>query len=132
MGPAERVSQPVSEQNTDRAVITWTKSIWSFQGRIRRAQWWVGHLLLFAWIVAGFGLIAVSGGTAFGVFVAVGMFLLGTYWGLALDAKRWHDRNKSGWWSLVGYIPLVGPVWMLVELGCLKGTNGPNQYGPAP
>ena len=51
---------------------------------------------------------------------------------IALYAKRWHDRNKSGWWSLIGLIPIIGGIWMLIELGFLKGTAGPNSYGPDP
>ena len=48
---------------------------------------------------------------------------------LAVWAKRWHDRGKSGWWSLVLLIPMVGPIWALVELGFLKGDYGYNRYG---
>ena len=44
--------------------------------------------------------------------------------------KRWHDRDKSGWWNLILLIPIVGAIWFLVELGFLKGTPGPNRFGP--
>ena len=47
----------------------------------------------------------------------------------AIAAKRWHDRNKSGLWNLISLIPLVN-FWMLIELGFLKGTDGPNRFGP--
>jgi uncharacterized membrane protein YhaH (DUF805 family) len=74
----------------------------------------------------------------------------------AVGIKRLHDRDKSGWWILLFY---VGPfvlngisatsesdlvssflalasfaitIWALVELGFLRGTVGPNQYGPDP
>jgi uncharacterized membrane protein YhaH (DUF805 family) len=43
--------------------------------------------------------------------------------------KRFHDRDKSGWWVLIGLIPLIGAIWLLVELGFLKGTPGPNRFG---
>ena len=64
--------------------------------------------------------------------------------------KRLHDRDKSGWWLLVFYlVPMLlnglGDVsmifslvafgitiWAFVELGCLRGTQGPNIYGPDP
>ena len=74
--------------------------------------------------------------------------------GLALGGKRLHDRNKSAWWLLVfyllpsvleraaGYVGGVGlvlglasfaiSIWALVELGFLRGTAGPNDYGPDP
>lgn len=51
---------------------------------------------------------------------------------LAVYAKRWHDRGKSAWWTLIGLIPLIGAIWALVELGFLRGTAGPNRYGDDP
>ena len=44
--------------------------------------------------------------------------------------KRFHDRDKSGWWVLIGLIPIIGGIWLLIELGFLKGTPGPNRFGP--
>ena len=54
------------------------------------------------------------------------------YPAIVLYAKRWHDRGKSGWWTLIGLVPIIGGLWMLIELGFLKGTDGDNQYGPDP
>ena len=51
---------------------------------------------------------------------------------LALQVKRWHDRGKSGWWVLLGCIPYSGAIWSFIELGCLRGTDGPNEYGHDP
>ncbi len=48
---------------------------------------------------------------------------------LAVSAKRWHDRDKSGWWALVQFIPVIGWLWTLVENGLLRGTPGPNRFG---
>jgi uncharacterized membrane protein YhaH (DUF805 family) len=44
--------------------------------------------------------------------------------------KRFHDRDKSGWWVLITLIPIIGAIWILVELGFLKGTPGLNRFGP--
>ena len=49
-----------------------------------------------------------------------------------MQVKRWHDRGKSGWWVLIALIPLVGPIWAIIETGFLPGTSGPNEYGPDP
>ena len=46
--------------------------------------------------------------------------------------KRFHDRDKSGWWMLIVLIPIVGAIWFLVELGFLAGTPGLNRFGPPP
>jgi uncharacterized membrane protein YhaH (DUF805 family) len=51
---------------------------------------------------------------------------------IAVMAKRWHDRDRSGWWVLVLLLPVVGWIWALVVNGCLRGTVGPNPHGPDP
>ncbi len=51
---------------------------------------------------------------------------------VAVSAKRWHDRNQSGWWVLVLMIPVVGWLWTLVANGFLRGTEGPNRFGEDP
>lgn len=51
---------------------------------------------------------------------------------LAVAAKRWHDRNKSAVWILFFFIPIIGQIWTVVELGFLRGTKGHNRFGPDP
>ena len=51
---------------------------------------------------------------------------------IAMQIKRWHDRDKSGVWMFVGFIPFIGWAWTLVELMFLQGTIGPNRFGPDP
>jgi uncharacterized membrane protein YhaH (DUF805 family) len=46
--------------------------------------------------------------------------------------KRCHDRGYSGWMSLISLIPLAGFIWVIVALGVMEGTKGPNPYGPDP
>ncbi len=46
--------------------------------------------------------------------------------------RRYHDRDKSGWWIMMACIPLVGGIWQFIELGFLAGTQGDNGYGPMP
>jgi len=83
------------------------------------------------------------------------LFIAGTWSGLAVGIKRLHDRDKSGWWillfwlgpSVLGSWPAATDIgggfmlslaaaaiaiWAFVELGCLRGTPGPNRYGPDP
>ena len=48
---------------------------------------------------------------------------------LAISAKRWHDRDKSGLWSLITLVPIIGGLWMLVEYGFLSGKRGRNPFG---
>ncbi len=51
---------------------------------------------------------------------------------LTVAAKRWHDRNKSAFWVLFSFIPIIGQIWAFVELGFIKGTKGHNRFGPDP
>ena len=51
---------------------------------------------------------------------------------LAVQAKRWHDRNKSAWWILINFVPIIGPLWSLIENGFLPGDIGSNKYGEDP
>ena len=102
----------------------------SFEGRIGRKTYWMCFL-------AFLGVAIVLGiSTAFlgdiGMIVQI-VFLLAMVWcGLAVQAKRWHDRDKSAWWILIGLIPVIGPIWALIENGFLRGTEGGNRFGADP
>ena len=50
---------------------------------------------------------------------------------LALGIKRAHDRNRSGWFLLLLFVPLIN-FWPLIELACIAGTPGANRFGPDP
>jgi uncharacterized membrane protein YhaH (DUF805 family) len=66
------------------------------------------------------------------ILVLVAVYIPLIWISLALQVKRWHDRDKSGAWVFIGFIPLIGPIWALVECGFLRGTVGPNRYGNDP
>jgi uncharacterized membrane protein YhaH (DUF805 family) len=127
----------------------------SFNGRIPRKTFWLGFLVLLvvSWILQ-FIVFAIFGGSMMptmdpnatpeqaaaaaeaavsGMMLPLGIVMLITLWPtLALYTKRWHDRNKSGWWSLILFVPIIGGIWMLVELGFLRGTEGANRFGQDP
>ena len=48
---------------------------------------------------------------------------------LAVTARRLHDTGKSGWWCILGLIPLVGTIWLIVLLAS-DGDREENAYGP--
>jgi uncharacterized membrane protein YhaH (DUF805 family) len=51
--------------------------------------------------------------------------------GFSVMVRRLHDIDRSGWWWLIAFIPLVG--WVLIVVWqCTKGTAGTNQFGPDP
>jgi uncharacterized membrane protein YhaH (DUF805 family) len=51
--------------------------------------------------------------------------------GLAISVRRLHDRDKSGWWVLLNFVPLIGIIILIVWF-CMRGTVGPNRFGPDP
>jgi uncharacterized membrane protein YhaH (DUF805 family) len=103
----------------------------SFRGRIGRGTWWlygVGAMLGIGVLLTA--LLRIAGLEADPATAVVSLLLL---WpSLAISVKRWHDRDKSAWWVLVGLIPIIGGLWLLIENGLLRGTSGPNRYGPDP
>ncbi len=127
----------------------------SLDGRIPRKTFWLAVLVMvvISWILQ-FIVFAIFGGNAMtavdpsltpeaqaaamqqamsGMMLPLGIVILLTLWpSICIYAKRWHDRNKSGWWSLIMFVPIIGGIWLLVELGFLRGTEGPNKYGPDP
>jgi uncharacterized membrane protein YhaH (DUF805 family) len=111
------------------AEIDWMHLFFQFDGRINRAKFWLGVVII--WIVdlvvlALFG----RGDSRFTVAAIIGLLLI---WpSLAVYVKRFHDRDKSGWWVLIALIPIIGFIWIIIELGILEGTDGPNQFGPDP
>ena len=111
--------------------------LFSFKGRIGRGTFWaVWFSMMAVSLIIGLliGGISRSGDAGAGVAIIMYfLYLIPCVWiGLAMQVKRWHDRDKSGWMVLINFIPIIGLLWALVELGFLKGTVGPNQYGEDP
>ena len=122
--------------------------LFSFRGRINRARYWLSligmSVLALIAEVAIFlpyaDLIANShmdngqiDPALLPLFGWLGVLSLIFLWpALAIYTKRWHDRNKSGWWTLILLVPLVGPIWFLVDTGFLRGTQGDNRFGADP
>ena len=75
-----------------------------------------------------FGFISVGDayGPIYSLFVII-MFLPT----LAVSVRRLHDIGKSGWWILVGIIPILGFIWLVIYM-VRDGNLGPNEYGPDP
>ncbi len=50
-------------------------------------------------------------------------------WSLvAVQVKRWHDRDKTWLWLFVGLLPLVGPCWVMIECGLAPGVIGATRF----
>jgi uncharacterized membrane protein YhaH (DUF805 family) len=114
--------------------MDWNYVFLNFQGRLNRQPFWIATLVL--WLVS-MGVTFVTSilfgsQSAVTTFVQAVVALVLLIPSLAVAVKRYHDRNKPGWWILIVFIPIIGLVWYIVELGFLPGTPGPNRYGPDP
>ena len=119
------------------------KSFWSkyatFKGRSRRSEYWFIQLFLILTnlAVAAIDLVLMNGDVD--RFIANGGGgIVGLIWilvtivpALAVLVRRLHDTGKSGWWALIGFIPLAGAIVLLV-FTVLDSDAGENRYGESP
>lgn len=96
----------------------------SFDGRIGIGAYWGIQAL--AWFVA---IIAMAISMMISPVLVIFPYIALAWVCWATAAKRWHDRGKSGWYSLIALIPLIGWLWVLIETGFLSGSQIENQYG---
>lgn len=141
--------------------------LFAVNGRLDRAEWWIQNLTLGGIALIGALLLSIAGDLVRAPgprdILVTGLAALLALYGIGMAAaqaclaiRRFHDRDKSGWWMGGAYavaLPaaaaerLAGDgtvalamlavqaaiiLWLVVELGCLKGTAGPNRYGPDP
>ena len=165
--------------------------LFSFEGRINRARYWLAALIILCWMIflggLTIGLVVLFGGTGqinlgygaedlFKIFdsasyrslsladlpviffkMAFSALFMWVY--LATSVKRLHDRDKSGWWTVLffiiplynklvdllpeesyysyaalpfGLIAFAGCIWLFVELYFLKGSRKTNRFGADP
>jgi len=105
--------------------------LFSFEGRINRKPYWMFILAMIVVYLVLIG-ISIAVGENVGMILMVLFGLVMLWSSLALQVKRWHDRDKSAWWLLMNFVPFIGAIWVLVECGFLRGTEGQNSYGPDP
>src|SRR5688572_18811344 len=104
-------------RRTREPIMDWSYLFTNFDGRISRQPFWIGTLTLWIASIALSilaGIIVGPASTAM-MFIQVVIGLAFLVPSLAVAAKRYHDRDKSGWWVLIIFIPLIGIVWYLVE-----------------
>ncbi|HEY0085314.1 MAG TPA: DUF805 domain-containing protein [Allosphingosinicella sp.] len=106
-----------------------------FSGRSRRKEYWMFTLLL---IIVNIVITVVEttlglGGSVGGLYGPLSLlFMLAIIVpSIAVGVRRLHDTNRSGWWMLIGLLPIVGGIVLLIFF-VLEGTSGSNEYGPDP
>jgi uncharacterized membrane protein YhaH (DUF805 family) len=141
--------------------MNWGHLFFKFDGRVNRAKFWIAALIFAAInvVLAILGYVTDQSVVFQALNSMLGIVILIS--SVAVGVKRLHDRNKSGWYLLLFYLVpsilvvigvLIGAfvedstiiatvlgllafaigVWAFIEMGCLRGTIGVNQYGPDP
>ncbi|AVG23476.1 aminopeptidase C [Pontimonas salivibrio] len=122
-----------------QAVSSFFSNYANFQGRTQRSgYWWVVLFLVLVSFVLWFVDLQLFAGLWSQDLLDQGSGPLSIVFGLAiivpviaLGVRRLHDTNRSGWWVLLGFIPIIGSIVLFVFY-VLDSTPGDNQYGPNP
>jgi len=113
------------------ALTSGFKNYVNFSGRSPRSAYWFWIL----WMII-IGVIAIildimifdtPQGGPINIIFGLATFLPG----LAVGIRRLHDLDRTGWWVLIVFVPLIGII-LLIVWACMKGTSGPNRFGPDP
>jgi uncharacterized membrane protein YhaH (DUF805 family) len=122
-----------------RAVTSFWSHYATFRGRSRRSEYWYVQLFLVVTnlVVAGIDLWLMDGDLD--RFIANGGGgIVGLVWiaativpALAVLVRRLHDTNHSGWWALIGFIPIIGFIVLLV-FTVTDSDTGANRFGASP
>jgi uncharacterized membrane protein YhaH (DUF805 family) len=141
--------------------MNWGQLFFNFNGRVNRAKFWIAALIFAAINVVMAVLDYVTDQSVVFQALNGMLSIVILISSIAIGVKRLHDRNKSGWYLLLFYLVpsilvvigvLIGAfvddstiiatvlgllafaigVWAFIEMGCLRGTIGVNQYGPDP
>lgn len=105
-----------------------------FEGRARRKEYW--FFILFNVLISFvLGIIDNMLGL---IMEGVGLGVLGLLYGLfvlipsiAVTIRRLHDSDRTGWWFLIAFVPLIGGLVLLIFM-VLDGNRGRNRYGEDP
>lgn len=117
--------------NFGQAIGSGFKNYVGFEGRACRSEYWFWILFVFIFIIVTGILDSVlfpdNPAGLIGALFSLGVFLPN----LAIGVRRLHDIDKSGWWLLIGFIPIVG--WIILIVWAIKrGDEASNRFGADP
>lgn len=110
--------------NFQDAITSVFRNYANFKGRAARSEYW--WFALFSLIVSAIMSVVDGSGTLSAVWS-----LLVLLPSLAVGARRLHDIDRSGWWLLIGLIPLLG-LLVLIWFFATRGNAGTNRFGNDP
>lgn len=109
------------------AVKSVISKYFTVSGRASRSEyWWFVAFCVFVSFVAGFveGVVGLS-------YFSMAITLITFIPSVTVAIRRLHDKDRSGWWLFIMFVPLIG-VLILVYWFATRGTSGDNRYGPDP
>lgn len=117
--------------NFGQAISSGFRNYVGFSDRACRSEFWYWQLFVYA---VSFGLMLLLPAVGLGFQFSV----IGNLFGLvvliptiAVSVRRLHDLDKSGWWILISFIPLIGTIILIVWF-VGKGSDQDNRFGPDP
>lgn len=105
-----------------------------FSGRARRKEyWWFGLITgIIALVLSLPYYLHAADNVQLASSCLVSLYSLATLVPtFAVEVRRLHDTNHSGWWVFIGLVPIIGEIVLLVWL-VTDSDPGENQYGPNP
>jgi len=127
--PVEVINETgVIKMTFTEAIQSVLKNYANFSGRARRSEYWYWNLA----VIILYVLLAIVGRFSDALSVVIGLvFFASVIPSMTVLVRRLHDVDKSGWWLLLGLIPIFGyiiiSIWNIQE-----GTKGTNGHGENP
>ncbi len=105
-----------------------------FEGRAGRKEYW--FFILFNILISmGLGYVDWLTGNInpeTGLGILSGIYALGVMIpGMAVSVRRLHDTNRSGWWLLITFVPVIGAL-VFIYFMVLDSNPEINEFGPSP
>ena len=104
----------------------------NFSGRVDRKTYWLFYFLPMIFFGISMDLILNNVVEKYGLLAAIAFSLpmIPILCAMACGyVKRQHDLGRSGWWILIGAVPLIGAIYNVIYLGCFRGSDETNKYG---
>lgn len=107
--------------------MEYVKQYFTFKGCAMRTEFWI--VMLIASIIVLIPAFLFFEPYSHEAKEYVNVAVLVTLWPVAaVQIRRWHDRNKSGWWILINFVPFIGFFWVLIENGFLPSVDEGNRF----
>lgn len=116
--------------------MSYTSLFFGVSGRFTRSRAWIGFGMCVFLRIAGASTLSLFGRAIpalnwplFALDAGVALYVF--YLLVTIGIRRCHDRDRPGWWLLLG-LTVIGILYLIFELGFLRGTIGANKFGVDP